>query len=66
MDLNLGKRRSNGDRGGNGMSSSADHMASEVTRTAASAGGGGASQQSYELIKSTQVGTDIQGDTSAG
>ena len=64
MDLNLGKRRS-GDRGGNGMSSSADHMASEVTRTAASAGGGGASQQSYELIKSTQVGTDIQGDTSA-
>ena len=53
MDLNLGKRRSGG------MSSSADHMASEVTRTAASAGGGGgASQQSYELIKSTQVGTD--------
>ena len=65
MDLNLGKRRSGDRGGGNGMSSSADHMASEVTRTAASAGGGGASQQSYELIKSTQVGTDIQGGTSA-
>ena len=37
------------------MSSSADHMASEVTRTAAA--GGAVQQQSYELIKSTQVGT---------
>ena len=57
MDLNLGKRRS----GGGGMSSSADRMASEVAR-AASGGGTAASgaggQQSYELIKSTQVGTN--------
>ena len=49
MDLNLGKRRSSQ------MSSSADHMASEVTRAASSSGAG--QQQSYELIKSTQVGT---------
>ena len=57
MDLNLGKRRS----GGGGMSSSADRMASEVARAAASGGGtasGAGGQQSYELIKSTQVGTN--------
>ena len=56
MDLNLGKRRSGG-----GMSTSADHMVSEVARTAASGGtssGAAAGQQSYELIKSTQVGTN--------
>ena len=42
------------------MSSSADRMASEVARAAASGGtaaGGAGGQQSYELIKSTQVGT---------
>ena len=53
MDLNLGKRRSGG------MSSSADRMASEVARAASGGTAGGAGgQQSYELIKSTQVGTN--------